>query len=340
MPSSTIPRPSAPAAASAERFAKENRGARRASFSRPTRRSNANPCRAEQGIVADGHEAGPRGFAAAAAVKVDELLARKSFDAIADLAEAYPMSVFPDAMGLKQEGRENLLPYAGLVFNAFGPPTSCARTPSSARRRIRPMSPNNASATTSRLAASAPASTPASTRRHHRGRGAAAGALAAVGGIDTTVNGIGAAIYCLARFPDQWRGCAPIRRWRATRSRRPSGSRARCRRSSGPRRARSRSAGTIGEGEKVLMFLGSANRDPRRWDNADGYDIPAVPRAMSASVPAFNVRRPAGRAPRRRDDAGGLARRSRSIEITGPVRRRYNNTLRGLESLPVAITPA
>src|SRR3979490_1386748 len=61
-------------------------------------------------------------FAAAAEAKVDELLARKSFDAIADLAEAYPMSVFPDAMGLKQQGRENLLPYAGLVFNAFGPP--------------------------------------------------------------------------------------------------------------------------------------------------------------------------------------------------------------------------
>src|SRR5437764_9143258 len=61
-------------------------------------------------------------FAAAAAAKVDELLVRKSFDAIADLAEAFPMSVFPDAMGLKQEGRENLLHYAGLVFNAFGPP--------------------------------------------------------------------------------------------------------------------------------------------------------------------------------------------------------------------------
>ena len=61
-------------------------------------------------------------FAAAAAAKVDELLDRGSFDAIADLAEAYPLSIFPDAMGLKQEGRENLLPYAGLVFNAFGPP--------------------------------------------------------------------------------------------------------------------------------------------------------------------------------------------------------------------------
>ena len=61
-------------------------------------------------------------FTAAAEAKVDELLARGSFDAVADLAEAYPLSVFPDAMGLKQEGRENLLPYASLVFNAFGPP--------------------------------------------------------------------------------------------------------------------------------------------------------------------------------------------------------------------------
>src|SRR5437763_11917682 len=53
-------------------------------------------------------------FTAMAAAKVDELLARGSLDAVADLAEAYPLSVFPDAMGLKREGRENLLPYASL----------------------------------------------------------------------------------------------------------------------------------------------------------------------------------------------------------------------------------
>jgi cytochrome P450 len=35
-----------------------------------------------------------------------------------------------------------------------------------------------------------------------------------------------------------------------------------------------------------------------------------------------------------------LARKVGSIEITGPVKRRYNNTLRGLESLPVTITSA
>ena len=50
-------------------------------------------------------------FAAADAL-VRDLAARRRFDAIADLAEAYPLSVFPDAVGLRKEGREHLLPYA------------------------------------------------------------------------------------------------------------------------------------------------------------------------------------------------------------------------------------
>jgi 4-methoxybenzoate monooxygenase (O-demethylating) len=62
------------------------------------------------------------GFTAAAEARVNALLDKRSFDAIEDLAEAYPLSVFPDALGLKAEGREHLLPYASLVFNAFGPP--------------------------------------------------------------------------------------------------------------------------------------------------------------------------------------------------------------------------
>jgi len=33
-----------------------------------------------------------------------------------------------------------------------------------------------------------------------------------------------------------------------------------------------------------------------------------------------------------------LARKAASIEIAGPVRRRYNNTLRGLASLPIVLS--
>jgi hypothetical protein len=35
-----------------------------------------------------------------------------------------------------------------------------------------------------------------------------------------------------------------------------------------------------------------------------------------------------------------LAKRVAAIEIAGPLKRRYNNTLRGLDSLPVTLTPA
>ena len=35
-----------------------------------------------------------------------------------------------------------------------------------------------------------------------------------------------------------------------------------------------------------------------------------------------------------------MARKARGIEITGQPKRRYNNTLRGLERLPVTLHPA
>src|SRR5207253_5548483 len=60
-------------------------------------------------------------FAREAAALVDELLERGTFDAIADLAEAYPLTVFPDAMGMPRENRRFLLPYGNMVFNSFGP---------------------------------------------------------------------------------------------------------------------------------------------------------------------------------------------------------------------------
>src|SRR5215469_14312810 len=60
-------------------------------------------------------------FAEAAETLIDELLDRGRFDAITDLAEAYPLTVFPDAMGMPRENRHFLLPYGNMVFNSFGP---------------------------------------------------------------------------------------------------------------------------------------------------------------------------------------------------------------------------
>ena len=60
-------------------------------------------------------------FAQEADALIDELVERGSLDAIADLAEAYPLTVFPDAMGMPRENRHFLLPYGNMVFNSFGP---------------------------------------------------------------------------------------------------------------------------------------------------------------------------------------------------------------------------
>jgi hypothetical protein len=281
-------------------------------------------------------------FAAAAAAKVDELLARKSFDAVADLAEAYPMSVFPDAMGLKQEGRENLLPYAGLVFNAFGPPNQLRQdaiersAPHQAyvaeqcqRQNLAPDGFGGCIHARVDTGDITEAEAPLLVRS----------LLSA--GIDTTVNGIGAAVYCLARFPDQLarlrndptlarnafeeaiRFESPVQTFFRTTTREVE--------ISGHR---------LGEGEKVLMFLGAANRDPRRWENADRYD---VSRRTSGHVGyGSGIHMCVGQLVARLEGEvmmAALARKVATIEITGPVKRRYNNTLRGLESLPVTMTP-
>jgi cytochrome P450 len=282
-------------------------------------------------------------FMVAADAKIDELLQRRSFEAIADLAEAYPLSVFPDAVGLKPDGREHLMPYAGVVFNAFGPPNALRQ---SAIERSAPhqayvaeqcqrdnLSPGGFGACIHAFA--------------EKGDITAAEAPLLVrsllsAGLDTTVYGIGAAIYCLARWPEQMarlradpalarnafeeavRFESPVQTFFRTTTRdvELSGSR-------------------IGEGEKVLMFLAAANRDPRRWTEPDRYDIT---RKTSGHVGfGSGIHMCVGQLVARLEGEAvltALARKVGSVAISGPVKRRYNNTLRGLESLPITLTPA
>ncbi|RYF63503.1 MAG: cytochrome P450, partial [Comamonadaceae bacterium] len=97
----------------------------------------------------------------------------------------------------------------------------------------------------------------------------------------------------------------------------------------------------VGEGEKVLMFLAAANRDPRRWAEPDRYDIT---RKTSGHVGfGSGIHMCVGQLVARLEGEvmlSALARKVASIEITGEPTRRFNNTLRGLESLPVKLTAA
>jgi 4-methoxybenzoate monooxygenase (O-demethylating) len=282
-------------------------------------------------------------FATAADALIDELSERRSFDAIPDLAEAFPLTVFPDAVGMPRENRRYLLPYSNMVFNSFGPRNSFFEA------AVADAEPVTAWVQAqSQRAALAP-----------QGFGAAIHAAADAGeltpeeapivvrsvltaGVDTTVSGLGAAIFCLARFPGQFQrlraepGLARAAFEEAVRFETPVQTFFRT-----TTRPVEIGGVRMDEGEKILMFLGAANRDPRRWERPDEYDITRQSAAHVGFGAGIHVC--VGQVLARLEGEvvlAALARKAASIEIAGPVRRRYNNTLRALASLPVALTPS
>jgi cytochrome P450 len=94
----------------------------------------------------------------------------------------------------------------------------------------------------------------------------------------------------------------------------------------------------IAQDDRVMIFFGAANRDPRSWKEPDRFDIT---RKVSGHL-AFGlgihgcVGKPVARI---EGEAvlGALARKVGRIELDGETQRHLNNTMRGFESLPVTI---
>ncbi len=279
-------------------------------------------------------------FAAAADALVDALLERESFDAVPELSEAFPLAVFPDAIGMPPGDRHNLLPYGNMVFNSFGPRNDLF---------------NDAV----RDAAPVMAWVQLQSQRDQLsddGFGAQIHAAVATGeltageapmvvrslltaGVDTTVSGLGAALFCLARFPEQFQilrenpGLARAAFEEAVRFETPVQTFFRT-----TTRPVEIGGVHLDEGEKVLMFLGAANRDPRKWDLPEEYDI--ARKTVGHVGFGFGVHACVGQLLARLEGEvvlQALARKVARLEIVGAPRRRFNNTLRGLESLPLKL---
>jgi len=281
-------------------------------------------------------------FGAKADALADELVERRRFDAIKDLAEVYPLRVFPDAIGLIPEGRENLLPYGGMVFNSFGPRNElfeqsirdCQQVLEwiFAQCKREALGPDGfgaaiwAAVDTGEIA---PAEAEVLVR------------ALLTAGLDTTVIGLGTTIHAFATHPDQWdllaaepsllrpsfdeaiRWESPVQTFFRTTT----------------RPVEVEGVG-IDEGSKVLLFLGAANRDPRFWDRPEAFDI----RRKTLGHVAFGngIHNCVGQMVARLEAEmmiGALLRRVQRIDIVGEPKRKLNNTLRSLASLPVEVKP-
>ena len=282
-------------------------------------------------------------FAKAAERHVDGLLAKETFDGVADCAEVYPLSVLPDALGLLKDGREHLLPYGATTFNAFGPDNALRREALSAaaphiEHVARQCQRENLAS--DGLGARIYAAADAGELPQEAAPMLVRSLLSA--GLDTTVHGLGAALYCLARFPaefDRLRANPSLARnafEEAVRFESPVQTFFRT-----TTRPVKLGPVEIGEGRKVLLFFGSANRDPRRWERPDDYDI-ARPTSGHVGF-GFGIHMCVGQLVARLEGEvvlDAIARKARSLESAGRPERKYNNTLRGLKSLPVVLRAA
>jgi cytochrome P450 len=91
-------------------------------------------------------------------------------------------------------------------------------------------------------------------------------------------------------------------------------------------------------GKKILMFLASANRDPRRWTDPDAFDLSRDPSGHVGF--GMGIHQCVGQHVARLEAEAlltALARRVETIELAGPTRRHHNNTLRAWESIPVRV---
>ena len=271
---------------------------------------------------------------------VDALVARGSFDAVNDLGRVYPTHVFADALGLPRDGREHLLPYGTMAFNAFGPrnalfeqsmadaqPVLAYIAAMSERDRLAPGS----------IGAMIYDAVDTGEIAEHEAPLLVRSLLTA--GLDTTVHGIGSALVALARHPEQWallhadpalarnafdevmRYESPVQAFFRTTAR--------------PVRAGDTE---IAAGEKVLLFFAAANRDPRRWDEPDRFDI--LRRAGGHVAFGAGIHRCVGEFVGKMEGEivlAALARRVRTLELDGEPVVRLNNTLRGYDAAPVRI---
>ena len=94
----------------------------------------------------------------------------------------------------------------------------------------------------------------------------------------------------------------------------------------------------IPEGEKILLFLGAANRDPRRWLDANRFDV--TRRGSGHLSFGTGIHRCVGESLARMAGESllsAMAARIRSLALDGKPKLRLNNTLRGFETLGLTV---
>ena len=281
-------------------------------------------------------------FDAAAVALADRLVGRGTVNGAKEIAETFVMEVFPASLGLKAHP-ENMVIVGDFNFNALGPQNALYQKSAAALAGIAEWF----EAAQSRDFIAPDSFSDQVYRAEDAGAlkpGEAKGLVRTMlrGGMDTTISGLGSALMLLSQRPEVWAD------FRASRTRLKLVFEEAIRLES-PIQSYYRTtnhAVEIGDRRipadaKVQIFVGSANRDPRRWTNPDDFDLSRPAAGHLAFGQGIHVC--IGQLIARMEAESllnALLDRFAAIEPVGTPVYRPLNTLRTLDGLPLRLVPA
>jgi cytochrome P450 len=283
-------------------------------------------------------------LSAEAETVVDALVERGSFDAVGELAQHLPVTIVSKYVGLPPEGRENMLKWGSASFDCFGPLD---------KERTREAFPVIGEEMEYLATQAVPGKLTADGWGQRLFDAAAAGDIAAEKcpvmlvdyvnpSLDTTIHAISSGIWLFGRHPDQWDlirqdpSLLPGAINEIVRIESPV---------TGFTRVLTTDyevdGVTMPAGSRVMMLYASANRDERRWEDPERFDVRREGVAKQIGW-GFGEHACVGMGLARlemKSIFGALLKRVRSFEL-GEVERDYNMVLRGLKRLDVTVVPS
>jgi cytochrome P450 len=270
---------------------------------------------------------------------VERLTAKGEFCAVAELATALPVDIVASAVGLPEEGRERMLVWTEQMFNCFGPLNDRARgafpvleemmrytTAHAVRGELKPGSWAEAIIDAVDRGEVDPAARPA-LMIDYMGPS-----------LDKTIYAIGSGVWLFAKHPQEWRKVCES--WS-----RISSAVNEILRMESPIQDFSRlvtrdynmDGTTLPAGSRAIAFYGAANRDERKFQKPDTFDV--MRNSTEQLAFGWGPHACVGMHLARLEMAaifGALARRVKRFHIEEEGRA-LNNVLRGFSKLIVSV---
>jgi cytochrome P450 len=270
---------------------------------------------------------------------VERLVAGGRFDAVTDLARHLPVSIVSNLVGLPESGRERMLEWAAANFNCFGPLNERTTTAFETVKEMIHYAYTEAVPGKLKPGGWAAMIYEAADRGeiHHDQCPAMMNDYMGPS-LDTTIFAVSSAIWLFARHPEQWDAV------RADPALIPSAVNEVLRLESpiqGFSRMVTRDHAVDGvaipANARVIVLYGSANRDERKWEKPETFDV----RRRASEHLAFGQgpHSCVGMSLARLEIKAlltALARRVRRFEL-GETTRAINNVLRGFDRVDVTV---